>query len=34
MFGMVTFHSVCQLLAPSMRAASSMSSGMDCSPAM
>ena len=34
MFGMVIFQSVCQSLAPSMRAASSMSSGMDWSPAM
>ena len=34
MLGMVTFHSICQLLAPSMRAASSMSSGIDCRPAM
>ena len=31
--GMVIFHSVCQPLAPSMRAASSISSGTLCSPA-
>ena len=31
--GMVIFHSVCQPLAPSIRAASSISSGTLCSPA-
>ena len=34
MLGIVTFHRVCQLVAPSMRAASSISSGTDCNPAM
>ena len=33
-FGMVTCHSVCQRPAPSIFAASSMSSGMACRPAM